>query len=99
MVEINVDRYRVDQISLTFQRDLMSGDDTITPFLSVLKKIYKECNKAGFKKMFTKKEVNVILEIYEQIFPDGDESITNQNVQILGDNNAPGFHEENYNEE
>lgn len=99
MVEVSVDRYRVDQISLTFQRDLVSGDDTITPFLSVLKKIYKECNKAGFKRMFTKKEVAVILDIYEEIFPNGDESIINQNVQILGDGNTPGFHEGNYNED
>ena len=98
MVEVSVDRYRVDQISLTFQRDLMSGDATITPFVSVLKKIYKECSKAGFKKMFNKKEAAIILEMYEQILPDGDESITNQNVQILGDDVAPN-HEEDYNEE
>lgn len=90
MVEVSVDRYRVDQISLTFQRDLMSGDDTITPFVSMLKKLQKECNKAGFKKMFTKKECEVILDIYEQILPDGDESIAS--VQVLGDNVSPNAH-------
>lgn len=92
MVEVSVDRYRVDQISLTFQRDLMSGDDTITPFVSLLKKLQKECNKTGFKKMFTKKECAVIMEIYEQILPDGDESIATTNIQVLGDNVSPDAH-------
>lgn len=76
-MEVDFQKVNVEQLSITFQNDLINNSFELKTFGNIIKKIYKESNKAGFKKMFNAEEKAMIDELYEEFVADNTQNVNN----------------------
>ena len=88
-MEVDFQKVNLEQLTITLQNDLSTGQNELAVWGEVITICYKESNRAGYKKMFNAKQKELIDEMYNTFVAD-----YTQNVNNLGSGLTPVQDEE-----
>lgn len=74
-MQIQRDRVNIATATLQFTKDFDTEEGDLEVFVGLIKKLYGETRKAGFKKMFNLEEQSLITDIYEELIGDVEQQV------------------------
>lgn len=76
-MEVDFQRVNVEQLVITLQNDLIGGTSELKIWGEIITILYKESGRAGFKKMFSADQRELIEEMYNTFVNDYSQNINN----------------------